>query len=121
MLTISDYSNATIATACWRAARGELHSVMLSVCMVFKNRADAGWFDHDLYQNCVQWLVENPGDFPDTRDPEFRQMLVRLDSVTSGLVPDRTGGAMYFCPKSQLPEKIEGQITTTIGGVVFIR
>ena len=116
----NDFNNSIIALACWRAAKTELPPVMLAVCQVFKNRADAGWFDHDLYQNCVQWLIENPGDFPDTRDPGFRQMMVKLDSVTSGSVPDRTGGAMYFCPKSQLLEKIEGQITTTIGNVVFI-
>jgi hypothetical protein len=120
-MTPTDYANSQIATACWRAAQTELHSVMLAVCQVFKNRADAGWYDHDLYLNCTHWLEENPGEFPDTRDPQFQQLLAKLDNVISGAVPDKTGGAFYFVHKSQLPEQIAGTQTASIGNLIFIR
>jgi hypothetical protein len=118
-MTSTDYATAQIATACWRAAQTELHSVMLAVCMVFKNRADAGWYDGDLYLNCVQWLEENPGDFPDTRDPQFQQLLAKIENVISGAVPDKTGGAIWFAPK--IIEKFVGIVTATIGNMLFIR
>ena len=124
-MTPSDYSKHVIATACWRAAKGELHQVMLSVCMVFLNRAQNGWFNGDLYENVVHWLDEESvcGGYPDTRDPQFQQLLSKLDAVTLGLVPDRTGGATYFVNRNQmevtLPEPYK--ITTTIGQMAFIR
>ena len=123
-MTPSDFSNSQIALACWRAAKTELHQVMLSVCMVLKNRADAGWYDSDLYENAVHWLAENPGEFPDTRDPQFLQLLSKLDAITSGLVPDKTGGALWFYPKNSLDvDSLPAgySITTTIGNMVFIR
>src|ERR1035438_5954512 len=101
-----------------------LHQVMLSVCMVFMNRAQNGSFNGDLYENAYHWLIENPPSaYPDTRDPQFQQLLSKLDAVTSGLVPDRTGGAIYFVNRNQmevtLPEPYK--ITTTIGQMAFIR
>ena len=121
MITPSEFGKSQIALACWRAAKDELHPVMLSVGMVFRNRAAAGWYYGDIYENCVHWLAENPGEFPDLRDPQFAQLLQKLDAVTSGLAKDTTDGALWFCPKSQLPEKIEGTITATLGQVVFVR
>jgi hypothetical protein len=118
----NDFRNNIVALACWRAARTELPAVMLSVGMVFKNRAEAGWFDEDLYANATHWLVENPGEFPDPRDPQFQQMLSKLDLVLSGEVPDKTGGAMWFFPKENLtvvPETFT--ITSTIGNLVFLK
>jgi hypothetical protein len=97
---------------------------MLAVCQVFLNRAAAGWYDGDLYENCWRWLEENPGEFPDTRDPQFQQLLSRIDSVTSKLVSDVTGGAIYFAPKPELDESSLPKgynITTTIGGLVFVK
>lgn len=116
-MTTSEYKTAQIATACWRAAPNELHSVMLSVCQVFMNRGG------DLYEQATRYLSEFPGDFPDPREPQFGQMLAKLDSVTSGLVADRTGGALWFIPKDQLKEDMLGafKITTTIGGLVFVK
>ena len=123
-MTASDFRNAQLALACWRPAKTELHTAMLCVCQVFMNRAAAGWYDGDLYDNVCHWLDENPGEFPDTRDPQFGHLLSKLDSVTSGLVPDKTGGAMYFSTKEalediQIPEGYK--ITTTIGNMVFIK
>lgn len=119
-MTTSDYKTAQIATACWRAAPSELHSVMLAVCQVFINRAAAG--TTDLYEEATKWLVDNPGDFPDTREPQFGQMLAKLDSVTSGMVSDKTGGALYFVPREKLTDLAEVfSVTTTIGNLVFIK
>ena len=97
---------------------------MLAVCQVFKNRADAGWYDHDLYLNCTHWLEENPGEFPDTRDPQFQQFLSKMDKVITGEVADKTGGAIWFYPKKALDtEKLpEGfSICNTFGNLVFIK
>lgn len=115
-----DFTQSVVALACWRAAKHETYQVMLSVCMVFKNRADDGWFDGDLYENCSRWLGENPGEFPDTRDPAFLNMLSRLEGVSSGFVPDKTGGALWFAPKSS-EVQISGQITCSMGQMNFIR
>ena len=105
-MTSSDFTNSTVALACWRAAKDELHPVMLSVGLVFRNRAQAGWYEGDVYENAAHWLEENPGEFPDPRDPQFQQLLAKIEVVVSGLAKDTTDGALWFCPKSQLPEKI---------------
>ena len=120
-MTGSDFTNSIIALACWRAAKNELHHVMLAVLMVFRNRAQAEWYDGDLYENCWRYLSEFGDGFPDVRDPQFLQLLAKTDAVIDGRVPDKTGGAIWFCPTTQLPEKIEGTITTTIGGLTFVR
>lgn len=123
-MTVTDFKQSQVALACWRAAQTELHQTMLAVCQVFLNRAAAGWYDGDLYENCYHWLEENPGEFPDTRDPQFQQLLSRIDSVTSKLVSDVTGRAIYFVPKVDFDEAIlpsQYSITTTIGSLVFIK
>lgn len=120
-LTTSEFTNSIIALACWRAAKNELHHVMLAVLMVLKNRADAGWYEGDLYLNATSCFSENSSECPDVRDPQFQQLLAKMDAVIDGRVPDKTGGAIWFCPTTQLPEKIAGSITTTIGGLTFIK
>ena len=124
MATTSDFTKSIIALACWRAAKTELHQVMLSVCMVFKNRADAGWYEGSIYENAAEWLREHDSKaFPDERDPQFQQLLVKLDAVIAGLIPDKTGGAIWFYQKAeediQIPEGYS--ITTVIGSLVFVR
>ena len=120
-MTVSEYSKSIIATACWRAAPTELHQVMLSVGMVFMNRAAAE--SKDLYEVAVEYLTQNPGEFPDTRDPQFQSLISKLDGVTSGLVTDKTAGALYFLHKDQLqPDMLEAfSITTTIGNLIFVK
>lgn len=117
----SSFKSAIVALACWRAAPTDLHQTQLAVCQVFMNRAKEGWFNGDLYENCWHWLAENPGHFPDVRDPQFGQLLSKLESVTSGLVTDKTGGATYFLHRTQVPEKLPGIVTTVIGNLVFIK
>jgi hypothetical protein len=91
--------------------------------MVFLNRARDGWYEGSVYENACHWLSEHDGGFPDERDPQFLQMLVKIDAVTAGLIPDKTGGALWFYPKTeediQIPEGYN--ITTTIGSLVFVR
>lgn len=118
-MTASEFSRSIVALACWRAAKSETHQVMLSVCMAFKNRADAGWYDGDLYENCARWLAENPGEFPDVRDPQFLNLVAKLDGVVAGLVPDKVAGALWFAPKSEC-EAIVGRIVATVGQMNFI-
>lgn len=123
MISVEDFSKAQIALACWRAAKEEIHTVMLCVCMVFQNRAKAGWYEGDLYENAVQYLKETAPEYPDTRNPQFQQMMAKLDTVLTGLVSDKTDGAIYFYDKRNsevsLPEPY--RVTTTIGNLVFVR
>ena len=120
-MTTTEFTNGQIALACWRAAKSELHSVMLAVCQTFVNRAKAQ--DRDLYEVCAEWLTENPGEFPDNRDPQLQQMLVRLDRVIAGKIADKTDGALWFVPKSQLePGMLQAFTqTNTIGQMVFLK
>ena len=120
-MTTTEYQNGQIATACWRAAQNNLHQVMLSVLMVFLNRAEAE--SKDLYEVVTEWLAENPTPFPDTRDPQFQQFLSRMETVITKLVPDKTGGALWFVPKDQLTAgMLEAfQETTRIGSLIFIK
>lgn len=122
-MTTSEFKQSQIALACWRASPGERHTVMLAVCQVFMNRAKAGWFQSDLYENAWRWLFENNGGFPDTRDPEFQQLLAKIDSVTSGLVSDKTDGAIHFVSQDKLVDNPAAQIkiTTRIGNLVFFK
>lgn len=120
MSSPSEFSKSMVALACWEAAKNETHQTMLCVCMVFMNRAAAGWCAGDLYENVTLWLLENPpNDFPDTRDPQFQHLLAKLDGVLSGLVPDKTGGALWFGPKTENP--IAGSVTMTMGQMIFVR
>lgn len=120
-MTASDFIKSQIALACWRSAPEELHSVMLSVCMVFLNRSRAS--GKDLYEEVTEYLEENTSGFPDTRDPQFQQLLNKLDTVTSGLAKDTTDGALWFVPKSKLESVMtpDFKITTTRGQMVFLR
>lgn len=125
-MTNSDFTKSIVALACWRAAPTEPHQVMLYVAMVFRNRAAAGWYEGDLYENCWRWLEENDGLFPDPRDPQFQQLIAKLDGITAdghggGLVPDKTYGALYFAPMGVLDHPFVGTITTTVGKTVFVR
>ena len=119
-MTPSDFKTSQIALACWRAAPDDLHSVQLAVCQVFMNRAKAQ--GTDLYEEAVKWLEENPGTFPDPREPQFVQMLSKLDSVTSGMVTDKTGGALWFLRQGQLLNFLKAfEITTKIGSITFVK
>jgi hypothetical protein len=90
--------------------------------MVFMNRVKLKWYAGDLYDNVTRWLSENPGEFPDTRDPEFEKLLASIDAVLAGMYTDKTAGALWFAPTSSLePEGITGTVTTTIGSLAFIR
>lgn len=116
-----NFTKSVIALACWRPAQNELHSVMLAVCQVYMNQADAGWFKGNVYECANHWLMENPGEFPDEREPQFQQLLAKIDNVLAGLIPDKTGGAIYFARKSDVAERIEATITMSMGSMIFLR
>ena len=121
-MTISDYSKAIIATACWRAAPLEPHNVMLYIAMVFRNQAQAGWFEGDLYECASHWLEEHGYARIDTRDPEFQKLLANIDVVVSNLATDKTGGALWFGPKSSQEIIPKGMVVTvTAGETIFMR
>ena len=117
----SDFTKSVIVLACWNAARGELHPIMLSVCQVFSNRAKAE--DKEVYEIAAEWLTQNPPECPDEREPEFQQLLAKLDNVLGGMVPDRTDGALWFISKDKLqPDMLKAfKITAQIGQFYFVR
>jgi hypothetical protein len=122
-LTTNDFTKSLIALACWRAAKTELHAVMLGALMVFKNRAE---IEHkEVYEVATAWLDEYPdfSGYPDERDPQFQQLLAKMDAILGGLVPDKTGGALWFVPKSHLKEGALQSFTQTcsIGQMTFWR
>ena len=93
MTSPQDYTSSIIALACWRPAQHELHQIMLSICQVYMNQAAAGWFKGNPYECAYHWLMENPGEYPDEREPQFQQLLAKIGNVLSGQIPDKTGGA----------------------------
>ena len=122
-MTASDFTKSLIALACWRAASSELHQAMLGVLMVFKNRAEVE--GKEVYEVATGWMDEYPdfSGYPDERDPQFQQLLAKMDAILVGLVPDKTGGALWFVPKSHL---VEGSLksftqTCSIGQMTFWR
>lgn len=121
-MNTSDFTKSIIALACWRRAKGELHQTMLAYCQVLMNRAKAGWWSGDLYTNSWYDLLGGGDEnFPDPRDPQFQNLISKLESVTSTLVQDKTGGALWAVKTSELLEEVAGTITTVIGGLTFIK
>jgi len=122
-MTTSDFSASVVALACWTAAKEEPHSVMLAVCQTFLNRARAN--GTDIYDEAICYLEVNPSEFPDTRNPQFQALIAKISLVMEGQVPDKTGGALWFAPKSTLsqnPSLLEPySITSTFGNMVFCK
>jgi hypothetical protein len=95
---------------------------MLAVCQTFMNRARA--VQQDIYRVAASYIDENPdGDFPDIRDPQFQNLISKIEAVLDGRVPDKTDGALWFVPKDKLVPNLltPYKITTTIGNLVFCR
>jgi hypothetical protein len=120
MVTVQDYRISIVAVACWRASQPQVWGAGLFCGMVFMNQSKAGWFEGDVYECAKHWLMENQGPFPDTRDPQFQQMLFRLGPILDGRVADRTDGALWFAWRSSV-DKIAGAVTATFGDLVFVR
>ena len=122
-MTSPDFTTSLIVLACWRAAREELHSVMLAACQTFMNRAKAN--GTDVYDEVTGYLEINQEGWPDVRDPQFQALAAKINSVLDGQIPDRTGGALWFAPKSvlsQSPNLLEPfTITATLGNMVFVK
>jgi spore germination cell wall hydrolase CwlJ-like protein len=118
-----DYEKAVVALVCWKQMKGENYRGMVSLASVFRNRADAGWFNGTIYNNALVFSREQNmtwDDFPDAREPQFQTLLQAMDGVFLGTLPDKTGGAMY-CAHASVTDSIAGEITTKIGQYVFFR
>ena len=122
-MTTSDFTTSLVVLACWRAAREELHSVMLATGQTFMNRAKAN--GTDVYDEAVSYLEINQDGWPDVRDPQFQALVGKINSVLDGQIPDRTGGALWFAPKSTLsqsPSLLEPYtITAQLGNMYFVK
>ena len=122
-MTSSDFTTSLVVLACWRAAKDELHSVMLAACQTFMNRAKAN--GTDVYDEATSYLEINQEGWPDVRDPQFQALVAKINSVLDGQIPDRTSGALWFAPKSTLsqsPNLLEPYtITSTLGNMVFVK
>lgn len=122
-MNASDFTTSLVVLASWRAAKEELHSVMLACCQTFMNRAKAN--GTDTYDEAVSYLEVNIDGWPDVRDPQFQSLLAKINSVLDGQIPDRTGGALWFAPKSTLsqsPNLLEPYtITAQLGNMYFVK
>ena len=120
-MTPTDFTTSIITLACWRAAKSELHSVMLAVCQTFMNRARAE--SVDVYQVASSFLRDMGDDFPDVRDPQFQALVSKIDAVLDGRVPDKTDGAIWFVSKDKLTPNLLQPYTRTaeIGQMIFVK
>jgi hypothetical protein len=120
-MTPSDFTTSTIALACWRAAKSELHSVMLAVCQTFMNRAKAE--GRDVYEMATEYMEESPPFFPDIRDPQFQALVSKIDAVLEGRVPDKTDGALWFVHKENLTPNLLQPFTrcAEFGQMIFVK
>lgn len=119
----SDFTTSLIVLASWRAAKDELHSVMLAACQTFMNRAKAN--GTDVYDEALNYLEVNTKGWPDVRDPQFQALMGKINSVLDGQIPDRTGGALWFASKSvlsQSPDLLKPYtITVQLGNMYFVK
>lgn len=122
-MTGIDYEKAVVSLVCWKQMKSELYRGMVSLALMFRNRANAGWFDGSIYNNAIAWARESNLDLseaPDARDYQFQQVLQAMDGIFLGTVVDKTGGSMYVAHISQA-DSISGEITTQIGQYIFFR
>jgi hypothetical protein len=122
-MTGIDYEKSIVSFVCWKQMRGELYRGMISMAMMLRNRAEAGWFEGSIYNNAIKLGTEMGMDwseFPDSREPQFQAMLQAIDGIYTGTIQDKIGGAAYYAHKSS-EESIVGEITANIGQYVFFR
>jgi len=122
-MTGIDYEKSIVALICWKQMRGELYRGMSYLAMMLRNRADAGWFEGSIYNNAIAFSNDMGmkwDEFPDSREPQYQQLLQVIDGIYASAVPDRTGGALY-CAHSTTADSIAGEITTQVGQYIFFR
>lgn len=121
MVTPTDFEKSVVAVACWQATVERTYPNLISIGSVFRNRAEAGWFDKSIYWNAVASMrgSESP-DFPDVRDPVFQMLLQGVSGLFDGRASDKTGGALYYASASS-EETISGTVTAHIGQTIFFK
>lgn len=104
-MTISDYIKGMLATLMWREDRSDGLQGMTAVGLVVRNRVRAGWNGgdwcavmaaHNQFSSMVIIGDPNTVVWPDTRDPLFQKVLVKVETIYDGTEPDITGGALYY-------------------------
>lgn len=118
-----EYEKAIVSLVCWKTMKSETYRGMIAMAMMLRNRANAGWFEGSIYNNAIvlgRDMKLDWSDFPDAMEPEYQGVLANMDGIYSGIVPDKTGGALYCSHVSSL-DSLVGEITTQIGQFVFYR
>lgn len=121
-MTAPDYEKAIVALICWKTMRGELYRGMVGLACMFRNRANAGWFEGSIYLNAVAFANEstvNWTEFPDAREPGFQNLLHAMDGLYNGNLADKTGGSLWVAHKSTA-DNIRGD-RCEVGQYVFFK
>lgn len=118
-----EFEKSIVALVCWKQMKEGLYRGMISVGLMLRNRAMAGWCEGSIYLNaCLLAREENIklDDLPDSREPQFQSLLHKMDDLFSGVLPDKTEGALYVAHISS-QDAIAGEITTQVGQYIFFR
>lgn len=133
-----DFEKTILALLAWREMRHDMFIGMTAAAQVVANRARAGWFEGNIYKNCVAKNVYprmtafgHPDTirYPNAEDRQFVLFLNMLDAIVEGTAKDNTAGALYYDQHAEgleLPTRapwfvLNGQHTTcaTIGKTIF--
>ncbi len=104
-MTGLEFEKSVVALACWREMRGEGINAMLAVAFVLRNRANAGWHQHSIYNNAIALNQissmsvlgdKNTIKYPDPRDPDFQMLLHKIDAIYEDAQDQITNGAKYY-------------------------
>ena len=102
----TNFERSCVALYLWRKHREKGLEACVAIALCLRNQmmtTDNGW---------LETLPTDPGgEWPNTNDPFFRRLLVRIDGVFDELVVDNTNGATGW-------EFSEGKKTVaTVAGV----
>lgn len=118
-----EFEKSIVALICWKQMKDGLYRGMVSVAMMLRNRAIAGWCEGSIYLNACLLAREEKitlDELPDSREPQFQSLLHKMDDLFSGSLPDKTDGALYVAHISS-QDVIVGEITAQIGQYIFFR
>lgn len=108
-VTAQVFEQAIVALCCWREDREDLYPGMIAVGQVINNRAKAGWFHGNAYQNVVaenqfssMTVPTDPqlNDYPLNSETEFLKLLANMDNLFENELIDKTDGALYYADLS---------------------
>lgn len=103
--TAQDFETAIVCLCCWREMRSYLYRGMIAIAHVIHNRAKAGWFHGNEYQNVIaenqfsSMTIHNDPQlvkYPEQFDLQFEKLLVNVCAAMDEELVDPTNGAMYY-------------------------